>query len=110
MDIEKAIRDHPLLGIPFLLCSVLAGCLLLAFLAQWNDFSVAERQWHGFRGAWRQEPGLRTLLRWSLLGGFISAKLIWNESRGVRFGVPQAGAMGAAAGFPYWLLERISQP
>lgn len=108
MDIEVAIREHPALGIPFLLSAVLSGCLAFAFVMQWNQYSMLKQQWRGVREEWKKGSRWKTALRWYFFGSFIAAARIWKESVGMRFILPLSVALGAIAWFFYKALERVS--
>lgn len=100
MDIEEAIRHHPHLGIPFVLCALLSVALLLAFVMQWNVYSMIEKQWSGLKEDWKKGARLKALLRWISFGDFIAAKRIWDESKGIRFVL----LLGLISGGLAWVL------
>ena len=108
MDIESAIRAHPHLGIPFVLCVLLSVSLLFAFVMQWNSYSMLEKQWSGLREEWKSGTRLRTLLRWYLFGDVLAAKRIWGESKGVRFILPLGLGFGVISWLLYLALEHAA--
>ncbi len=110
MDLEIAIREHPRIGIPFLLCAVLAGCMLFAFVMQWNQYSMVEEQWRGAKEEWKKGTRLQTALRWYFLGSFIAVYRIWKESKGVRFLLPLSVAHGGLAWLLYKWMEHLMIP
>jgi hypothetical protein len=108
MDIEEAIRQHPHFGIPFVLCSLMAVALLFAFVMQWNQYSMIEKQWTGLKVEWKKGARLKTLLRWYFLGDFIAAKRIWGESKGIRFVLPLGFTFGIVAWLLYLVLAHVA--
>jgi hypothetical protein len=109
MDMETAIRAHPHLGIPFVLCVLMSISLLFAFVMQWNQYSMLEKQWSGLKEEWKKGTRLRTLLRWYFFGDFIAAGRIWKESRGIRFVLPLGLGFGLAAWILYQALEAVAR-
>lgn len=108
MDIVSAMREHPHIGVPLVLCALLAISLLFAFFGQWNQLSMDEKQYEGVKEEWKKGTRLKTLLRWYFLGDFIAAKRIWTESRGIRFILPLGLFFGVLAWLLYWALQRVA--
>lgn len=107
MDIEVAIREYPGIGIPFLLCALLSGCLVAAFLMQWNQYSMVEEQWRGLKNEWKKGTRLQAALRWCFLGSFVAAYRIWKETKGIRFILPLGIMLGAIAWLLYKWMEHL---
>lgn len=105
MDIEQAIREHPAIGVSFVLCVLMAVSLLFAFVMQWNGFAMLEKQWEGLKEDWKRTKSWKVVLRWYFFGDFLAAKRIWADSKGVRFILPLGLGFGVAAFFFHWMLR-----
>jgi hypothetical protein len=102
VDIEVQFAEHPVLAAAFVLCCLLSGACIFAFVMQWNSGEILIRNTERFMRERERFGSVVAALRWYFVGDWISAAEIWKETRGIRFVLLIGLAMGGLAAAIYY--------